>query len=158
MCSRHVRSFNALIGEWARGSRAQDGLEPHGDSPEGASIPRARRSFARGGVQPSSEVEFHPRGAFIPRARRSFARGGVQPSSEVEFWWYGAGPLERGGDLPEGCRGRPLDGPLRLPGQWALLTAQNRAQVHRKPMGDLVPFHQGGSSLDLSIQGSEANH
>jgi hypothetical protein len=39
-----------------------------------------------------------------------------------------------------------------------LLTVQNRAQVHRKPTGDLVPFHQGGSSLDLSIQGLEANH
>jgi hypothetical protein len=36
-----------------------------------------------------------------------------------------------------------------------LLTVQNRAQVHRKPTGDLVPFHQGGSSLDLSIQGSK---
>jgi hypothetical protein len=38
-----------------------------------------------------------------------------------------------------------------------LLTVQNRAQVRRKPTCDLVPFHQGGSSLDLSIQGSEAN-
>jgi transposase InsO family protein len=38
-----------------------------------------------------------------------------------------------------------------------LLTVQNRAQVHRKPTSDLVPFHQGGSSLDLSIQGSETN-
>jgi hypothetical protein len=47
------------------------------------------------------------------------------------------------------------------PRQWrekkGFLTVQNRAQVHRKPKGDLVPFHQGGSSLDFSIQGSEAN-
>jgi hypothetical protein len=39
----------------------------------------------------------------------------------------------------------------------SLLAVQNRVQVHCKPTGDLVPFHQGGSSLDLSIQGSEAN-
>jgi hypothetical protein len=44
-------------GEWALGSRAWDGLERGGDSPEGASSPRARRRFARGGVQPSSEEE-----------------------------------------------------------------------------------------------------
>jgi hypothetical protein len=35
---------------------------------------------------------------------------------------------------------------------------QNRAQVHRKPTGDLVPFSPRRFSLDLSIQGSEANH
>jgi hypothetical protein len=50
---------------------------------------------------------------------------------------------------------------LPIPGNGArkrgLLTVQNRAQVHRKLTGDLVPFHQEGSSLDLSIQGSEAN-
>jgi hypothetical protein len=50
---------------------------------------------------------------------------------------------------------------LPVPGNGArkrgLLTVQNRAQVHRKPTGDLVLFHQGGFSLDLSIQGSEAN-
>jgi hypothetical protein len=59
---------------------------------------RARRSPARGGVQPSSEAESRPRG--------------VQPSSEAEFWCYSAGPLERGGVLLEGCRGRLLAGPL----------------------------------------------
>jgi hypothetical protein len=64
--------------EWARKPRALDGLERGGVSPEGASSPRARRCFARGGVQPSSEAEF----------RR-----------------YGAGPLKRGGDLPEACWG-----------------------------------------------------
>jgi hypothetical protein len=39
-----------------------------------------------------------------------------------------------------------------------LLTVQNRAQVHRKPTGDLVPFSLRRVLLDLSIQGSEANH
>jgi hypothetical protein len=39
----------------------------------------------------------------------------------------------------------------------SLLTVQNRAQVHRKPTRDLVPFSPRGSSLDLSIQGSKAN-
>jgi hypothetical protein len=29
---------------------------------------------------------------------------------------------------------------------------------HRKPTGDLVSFHQGGTYLDLPIQGSEENH
>jgi hypothetical protein len=85
--------------------RALDGLERGDDSPEGASIPE------RGGVS--------LKGASSPRARQSFARGGIQPSSEAEFRWYGAGPLERGGDLPEGCPGRPLDGSLRLPRPWA---------------------------------------
>jgi hypothetical protein len=32
-----------------------------------------------------------------PRARRRFAQGGDQPSSEADFRWFGAGPLERGG-------------------------------------------------------------
>jgi hypothetical protein len=47
-----------------------------------------------------------------------------------------------------------------FPNTWTymcLLTVPNCAQVHRKPSSDLVPFHQGGFSLDLSIQGSEAN-
>jgi hypothetical protein len=39
-----------------------------------------------------------------------------------------------------------------------LLTVQNRAQAHRKPTGDLVPFSPRRVLLDLSIQGSEANH
>jgi hypothetical protein len=65
-----------------------------------------RQSFARGGVQHSSEVEFHlrgrpalerggvtPEGASSPQARWSFTRGGVQPLREAEFWWYGDGPL-----------------------------------------------------------------
>jgi hypothetical protein len=75
---------------------------------------RTRESLERGGVSPE--------GASIPRARRSFARGGVHPSSEAEFRWYDAEPLERSGVLPERCRGRPLDGPLRLPGPWAPVT------------------------------------
>jgi hypothetical protein len=37
-------------------------LERVGVLPEGASGPQARRSFARGGVYPSSEAEFRPRG------------------------------------------------------------------------------------------------
>jgi hypothetical protein len=38
-------------------SRERPALERGGLSPEGASGPRARRSLARGGVWPSSEVE-----------------------------------------------------------------------------------------------------
>jgi hypothetical protein len=49
-------------GEWVRRSRARGDLERGGDSPEGASGPRARRRFARGGAQPSSEAEIRPRG------------------------------------------------------------------------------------------------
>jgi hypothetical protein len=49
-------------GEWARGPRARVGLERDGDSLEGASSPRARRRFARGGVQPPSEAEIRSRG------------------------------------------------------------------------------------------------
>jgi hypothetical protein len=58
--------------------------------------PRARRSFTRGGVQPSSEVEFRPRGRpapergrvsvvrrWAPRAKRSFARGAPGLAGEV---------------------------------------------------------------------------
>jgi hypothetical protein len=73
------------------------------DPLEGAHIPRARRSLARGGVQPSSEAEFRPRGrpaleqggvspegAFSPRARRSLVVRLVtvnfrQPSYEFTF-------------------------------------------------------------------------
>jgi hypothetical protein len=74
-----------------------------------------KRSFARGGVQPSSEAELRPmgrpalergevspEGASSPQARRSFTRGGVQPLGEAEFRWYGDGPLEGGGDSAEG--------------------------------------------------------
>jgi hypothetical protein len=39
-------------GEWARGSRAQVGLERGGESPEGALGPRARRRIARGVSRP----------------------------------------------------------------------------------------------------------
>jgi hypothetical protein len=34
--------------------------------------------------------------------------------------------LERGGDSPEGYCGRPLGGPLRLLGPWALLCSGSR--------------------------------
>jgi hypothetical protein len=47
--------------------------------------------------------------------------------------------------------------PTLMISKTGLLTLQNHAQVHCKPTADLVPFHQGGSSLDLSIQGSKAN-
>jgi hypothetical protein len=51
-------------------SRAWGGLERGGESPEGASGPRARRGITRGGVRPSSEAEF--------------TRRGIRPLSEVE--------------------------------------------------------------------------
>jgi hypothetical protein len=76
-------------------------------SSEAESRPRVHTALERGGVSPE--------GASSPRARRGFARGGVQPSSEVEFWCYRAGPIERGGVLPEVCRGRLLAGPLVSP-------------------------------------------
>jgi hypothetical protein len=78
-------------GEWVRERRARESLERGGVSPEGASSPRARRSFARG--------------ASSPRARWSFARGGVHPSSEAEFRQYGVVSLEQTGVSPEGCWG-----------------------------------------------------
>jgi hypothetical protein len=56
--------------------------------------------------------EVPPEGASSPRARRSPTRGGIRPSSEAKFWCYGAGPLELGGVLLEGCRGRLLARPL----------------------------------------------
>jgi hypothetical protein len=75
-------------GEWARASRVRGGLEQSGDLLEGVPSPRARQKFARGGAEPSSEVEIHPRqrqalerggdwpeGASAPRSRRKFARG-----------------------------------------------------------------------------------
>jgi hypothetical protein len=43
-------------------TRGRPALERGRVSPEGASGPQARRSFARGGVPPSSEAEFHLRG------------------------------------------------------------------------------------------------
>jgi hypothetical protein len=61
-------------GEWTRVSRARGGLgrsreplkgrhalERGGNSPEGASSPRARQKSAQGGVKPLSETEVHPR-------------------------------------------------------------------------------------------------
>jgi hypothetical protein len=42
--------------------RGRPALERGGNSPEGASSPRARRNLTRGGDQPSSEAESHPRG------------------------------------------------------------------------------------------------
>jgi hypothetical protein len=63
--------------------------------------PRARRSFARGGIQPSSEAESHTtvrvalerggvsyKGARGPRARRGPARGGVGASCLLGHWRY----------------------------------------------------------------------
>jgi hypothetical protein len=80
-------------------ARASSEVETH---------PRGRSALERGGDPPE--------GASSPRAWRSLARGGVQPSSEVEFRRYSAVPLERSGVSPEGCWGRPPGGPLRLPG------------------------------------------
>jgi hypothetical protein len=45
-------------GEWVRERWTCESLERGGVSPKGASSPRTRRSLTRGGVQPSSEVEF----------------------------------------------------------------------------------------------------
>jgi hypothetical protein len=97
--------------------------------------PRARRCPARGGAQPSSEVEFRPRGrpalerdgvlpegAHCPRTRWIFTGGGAQPSSEAEFRQYGVVPLKRSRVSFEVCWDRPLGGPLRLPGLWAPVT------------------------------------
>jgi hypothetical protein len=76
-------------GEWVWEWWTHESLKRGGDLPEGTHSPRARRSLARGGVHPSSEVEFRPRGrpalergrvspegASSPRARQSFTRGG----------------------------------------------------------------------------------
>jgi hypothetical protein len=89
-CARTVSEHLMLqSGEWSWGPRAWDVLERGGVSPEG------RSALERGGVSPE--------GAFGPRARRSFTRGGVQPSSEVEFRPRGRPALERGRVSPEGA-------------------------------------------------------
>jgi hypothetical protein len=81
-------------GEWVREWRTLESLEQSVDPPEGAHNPRARRSLARGDIQPSSEEELCPRGhpalerggvsvvwRRVPRARRSFARGVPGPAA-----------------------------------------------------------------------------
>jgi hypothetical protein len=74
--SAHVVSEHLMLqsGEWARGLRAWGDLERGGDSPKGVDSPRARRRFARGGGQPSSEAEIHPRGR--PALKRGCPLGG----------------------------------------------------------------------------------
>jgi hypothetical protein len=79
------------LGEWARGARAWGGLERGGDSPDGASSPRARRRFARGGAQPSSEVEIRPRGR-PPSSEEEIHPRGIRPSSEAEIRLRGVRP------------------------------------------------------------------
>jgi hypothetical protein len=73
-CQKHLMLWWR---EWARGPRARGGLERGRDSLERASSPRARRRFARGGVQPSSEAEIRWHGA--------------RPLSEAEVCPRGAG-------------------------------------------------------------------
>jgi hypothetical protein len=106
-------------GEQVRGWRARESLERGRASPEGASSPRARRNFTRGGVQPSSGAEPYsrgrptlerggtsPEGASIPRARRSLVSAVLCPSSKAEFRPRVAG-VDRSG------------GPPGPPGPWA---------------------------------------
>jgi hypothetical protein len=66
-----VRALMPRSGEQLRGRRARGSLERGGDSPEGVSSPRARRTS--------------PEGASSPRARRGFIRAAMGPSSEAEF-------------------------------------------------------------------------
>jgi hypothetical protein len=100
-----VRALNAPVGGAGMGRRDHEALERGGTSPEGATVPRARRNLTRVGAQPSSEAEPHPRGrpaleqggsllvqCRTPRAKRSSARG-----------WPG----------------RLSGGPLGPPGPWA---------------------------------------
>jgi hypothetical protein len=75
----------------------------------GPERPRARRGLARGGIRPSSEVEKHLRG------RQALERGGDYAVRRSVH--------ERGGDSPEGYRGRSFGGPLWLLGPWVLLCA-----------------------------------
>jgi hypothetical protein len=117
---RGCRELGATSSKAKIRPRGRPALERGGDSPKGASSPRARwRSHGA---------------ASGPRARRRFARGGVRPSSEAEIHQRGRPALERGGDLvvrrlalerggssPEGRRGWTLDGPLRLFGSCALV-------------------------------------
>jgi hypothetical protein len=67
--SRRVRAFNALVGGVGAGAA-------------NLGRPRARRRFARGGVQPSSEAEIRV-AASGPRARCKFARGVLR----LSVWW-----------------------------------------------------------------------
>jgi hypothetical protein len=64
-------------------SRGRSALDRDGTSLEGASSPRARRNPARGGAQPSSEVELHPRG------RPTLERGEVLPVRRCLPWARG---------------------------------------------------------------------
>jgi hypothetical protein len=81
-------------------SRGSGSLERGGDSPKGASSPRARWRFARGCVNPSSELEIYPRGCLPLERGTNFVERRLA--------------IERDGGSPEGFRGWWLDGPLRF--------------------------------------------
>jgi hypothetical protein len=80
-CPQRIRAFNALVGGVGVASRTRGG--PTLDLSEAESHTRVYVALERGGVP--------LQGASSPRARRGFARGGVQPSSEAEFCLRRAG-------------------------------------------------------------------
>jgi hypothetical protein len=82
--------------------RGRPALDRGGVSPEGASNPRLRRSFARGASSPRSRRSF-ARGGVQPSIEEEFRPGGVQPSIEAEFRPRGRPTLKRVGVSPEGA-------------------------------------------------------
>jgi hypothetical protein len=61
------RGSKAASSEMETRPSGRQALERGGDSPEGASGPRARWRLTRGGVRPSSEMETRPRGTATGR-------------------------------------------------------------------------------------------
>jgi hypothetical protein len=72
-CSGRESRRDVTSRRWGTHASLERGGVPH----EGASGPRARQSFSRGGVRPSSEAEFRPRG------RPALKRGGVSPEGAL---------------------------------------------------------------------------
>jgi hypothetical protein len=66
-------------GEHVQERLARESLERGRASPEGVTGPRARRSFTRGGDQPSSEAETHSRGRPILERGGTSLEGATNP-------------------------------------------------------------------------------
>jgi hypothetical protein len=74
-------------------SWVQGGLERGGESPEGASGPRARRRLARGGVRPSSEAEITRCGARSSSEAEIRPRGTAVDRLVGRYSFLGRGPF-----------------------------------------------------------------
>jgi hypothetical protein len=87
---RGPRAASSEVENHPRGCEA---LERGGYSPEGASIPRARRSLARGGVGPSSEAETPRHGAWSSSETEVRPRGTATNRLVGRCGFLGRGPF-----------------------------------------------------------------